>query len=200
MVAFLCRAAALATVELFSDAWGLPTRRVRRCFQAFVGEQILGTAVVQAPPLLRLDRPIFSWTPGEPEPQFGSLSHRARSRWTAPHVPTRVFYATRSAAYLFGGISVSGEALLQAGHELHMAALALRYRRECGSLPTEWLRGDLFAGSRRKRERVPDAVVVCNCGCKTLQFAVEFAGSYSSTRIRCFHNYCKLKELPYDLW
>lgn len=172
-----------------------------RLLRAYVGEGLLDTAIVHASPPLDLQDPLFVWSPGDAEPRCGSLSHKARSRAVVPAVPTRVFYLTPSAADLFGGLAISKATILESAHELNMTELWLRFRETRGDTPVSWMRGDIFAGTSLPKVRVPDAMILCECGCGTIQKAIEFAGcSYSSTRIRSFHRFCQQNEIPYELW
>jgi hypothetical protein len=188
------------TEEQFSRGWFLSRRRARTILRAYVEEGLLGMARVITPPTLPLDTPLHLWQPGDRVPQFGRLSFAARKRWQAAPIPTTVYFATEFTADRFGGVACSKASLLQAAHELHVAELYIRHRQSQRDSAVEWIRGDIFAGGFIRCTRVPDAVVVCSCGCRKIQKAVEFAGAYPSVRLRSFHDFCEENEIPYEIW
>jgi hypothetical protein len=196
----LTNSVSIITEQQFSRGWNLSLRRSRTALRAFVGEGLLDTVITYIPPILPLVHPLFTWIPDEPDPRCGSISHAARARWRAAPIPTRVFFATASAVNLFGGRLITEATLLQGVHEAHLTELYLQFVSMRRDNAVDWKRGDVFAGRPTAGQLVPDAILLCSCGCGTIHKAVEFAASYPSSRIRDLHLYCKAKQIPYEIW
>lgn len=199
IVAALCQQLTFVNIELMSRGWGFSLRHAERLADALTGEGLLRRTRVHAPPLLPLAKPLTVYRPDGAEPDCGHLSYLARSRWQSSCAPTWVYSATPRAAQLFGGSAALPSETLKARHELHMSEIFLRFRERRPGIEERWYRGDvarrfgLVPGSR-----VPDAFLFCDCG--NVEWAIEFIGAYSSTRIRGFHEFCKQHRYAYQVW
>lgn len=187
----------VVTSSLVATLWGSSESYVRRRLRQLVAADFLLVARVPAHPLLCLSEPLVVWSPGEPEPDAGKVSYRLQARWVKPPVPTTVYLASRHAAHLFGGSGGRFDYPLQATHDLHVAALYVRLAGISPSDAARW-RGEESLRTRRKRGKVPDAVLVDEHE-KPVR-AIEFGGRYGPHRVRAFHRVCKNQRLAYELW
>lgn len=157
-------------------------------------------ALVLAAPLLSLEQPLVAWELGQPAPDFGAVSYQARNRWRSAVRPVRVYFATEFAARLFGGHGGRIRHPLQATHDLHVMECFLMLRARCPALAECWLGEDSVLDKRVFRGgRFPDAVLFDSETGRPFR-AIEFAGSYSRSRIQSFHESCLRNNLPYELW
>ena len=63
--------------------------------------RLITQRVVEAHPVLTLDKPMFTWQPGEAPPgerRLLNLALRARERWQAAYVPTTIYVAAKKAS------------------------------------------------------------------------------------------------------
>lgn len=148
------------------------------------------------PPLLE---PLFVWRPPLPPPDPDALSWKLQSRWTAPPKPTTVYTVTQRAANFFGGRARSHlKRSAQAGHDLGLSAVYLRFREQRPDQAARWIGEDLIA-PYRKRQKLPDAVIAASPE-DMPELIVEFGGAYGPDRVRAFHIDCKRRRIPYELW
>ena len=78
----------LVTAPLVARLWGSSAAYVRRRLAQLRRGGLLMAARVQAHPLLDLGEPLIRWMPGEPDPDAGRASYRAKARWTRAPVET----------------------------------------------------------------------------------------------------------------
>lgn len=146
--------------------------------------------------------PLHVWRRGDPAPPFAHLSWLAERRWAcAGMVPTTYYVASDFARKAFGGHSMPPSDD-QLSHDLEVAALFVRCRREFPGLAPFWVGED-----RRKRglawgEKLPDAVFGEG---EVHHLAWEFLGLYPAARIRSFHQELSgegppNRPLPYVLY
>lgn len=155
-------------------------------------------AVVALP---RIDGPLFSWSPGNDEPDCNALAWHLERRWrSATSRRLTVYWATRRAVHLVGGIGGRLRQPLQMQHDLGTTAVLLCRTQTDPSTVERWLSEDIFRLHFRdaKGGKVPDAVLCAEDG--TIVVAIEFGGLYSSERLRRFHRHFARKSLDYELW
>ncbi|MEX2186047.1 MAG: hypothetical protein WD875_04600 [Pirellulales bacterium] len=159
----------------------------------------LGRADVLAQPMLTLGGPEYAWFPGESPTRFGPLAWRLQSRWSGFPRRTSVYFATARAVDLFGGGAPGRiKNLCQVTHDLHVGTVFLAYRRRWPADAANWIGEDSFTDRRRHRQKIPDALLVNPDG--EPYRAVEFGGSYSAHRLSAFHEHCRDRGLPYEIW
>jgi hypothetical protein len=146
-------------------------------------------------PPLSLAKPLALWKPGMPHEDAGAISYLARRRWRGMGtavVPLLV--ATQKAAKITGGIG-RGEIVqgLQATHDMHMWEI---YKQIPETAQEKWLGEDILRGQGWLNDgKLPDAVIT------EPRIAIEFAGSYSTPRVREFIRFCEREEeLPYAIF
>jgi hypothetical protein len=146
---------------------------------------------VLARPLLALDAPVASWTPGEPAPDFNSLAWTLEKRWR--------YFAGKEALGIYGGC-VTGRLskLNQVSHDLHVGEVFLRFLEHDAARAAMWVSEDVLSEHRKKFEKQPDAVLHDEQG--TPRLVVEFGGLYGPEKLRAFHADVDRRNLPYELW
>jgi hypothetical protein len=180
----------------WSGSGALPNarQRVRRLRQA----DLLDARSLPAHPLLPLAAPIFTWAPGQPDPDCGAMAYHLQHRWTTQYQPTTVYFATHRAALHLGAPAPGRvEHPDQVTHDLHVSALYLRLRREHPDLAAAWVGEDVFA-AEREGQKLPDAVLKDSRGRVVL--VIEFGGKYDPDRVRAFHDDCRRRQHSYQLW
>ena len=150
-----------------------------------------------AHPLLQMDGPVFSWTPGKPPPQYEAIAWQLQRRWTEPSQPATVLTASKLAAHLFGSFAGKRPDPQHATHDLHLGQVYLWYRRSQPNAARLWLGEAAFpkAGFRIKD---PDAFLIGPTG-EPIR-VIEFGGRYDARRVSDFHQHCLERQLPYELW
>jgi hypothetical protein len=199
IIATLCLHVTQLSPRQMSAGWNLSIRHAERMSDALAGEGLLHRRRVLTPPLLPLERPLKVYRPNEGAPDCGHLSYLARSRWQTQSASTWVYGATSRAADFFGGFASTPSETLKARHELHMSEIFLRFRDKRPGIEERWFRGDVASRlGLVPGNRIADAYILCDCG--NVEWAIEFAGAYSSTRLRSFHEFCEQRGYAYQLW
>lgn len=174
-----------------------PRRTALARLRALERASLVNLSQVLVHPELPLDGPIVSWTPTLTSPDFAKVAYRLQNRWKEPLTAETIVVITNSAAPAFGGYPSPALRTDEITHDLHLAAVYLKYRAQTPSLATSWI-GELII--RRTRTAaggpVPDAMIRG----ASHQRIVEFGGAYSKQRVRIFHTFCQAKALPYELW
>lgn len=173
-----------------ADAHAIAEQRLTRLAAA----GLITQRVVEAHPVLTLDKPMFTWQPGEAPPgerRLLNLALRARERWQAAYVPTTIYVAAKKANQLFGAfLAASHTRECEATHNLHLGELLVRYRTVRPKLAAAWWGEAAFPklGFDIKGMKDPDAFLLDPSG-QALRI-VEFVGSYSAEHLEKFHEHC----------
>ena len=147
-------------------------------------------------PEVALENPLEMWLPGQPEPDFGSLSYRAHARWTRPPVFERLVYATKTAAGHLGGFGDSPPDANHATHDMHLAAVFLFKRLHEPACAESWQSEDIVRSGRSGYDdKLPDAIVTY-----PIVTAIDFVGKYTKAKLNAFHKYCERENMAYELW
>ena len=151
---------------------------------------------VAAPPVRR--SPVFTWEPGDANPDTWRLSTVIRHRWKSqPVVRTSVFSATTWAARLFGSRAGQISRRIEQRHDLLLGEVYTLYRQYLPELAFVWI-GELSLPMAERRVKNPDAFLLDDGMCP--RRVVESAGAYSQLQVATFHRYCELAQIPYELW
>lgn len=193
----------ILSLAQLAAAWWTPTptgrKNAAKRLAALVEAKLLRREVVLARPMLTLASPEYAWFPGERPLSFGALSWRLQARWSGHPRRMTVFLAAPRALGLFGGAAPGAiKNLCQVTHDLHVGGVYLAYRRRWPDDAARWHGEDGVARDRRRRETLPDALLVFTAG--EPYRAVEFGGSYSRARLADYHDYCCERGLPYEIW
>jgi hypothetical protein len=150
-----------------------------------------------AHPEILVEEPLVRWAPFLPQPNFGKVSYQLQTRWTKPSVMATVISATSQAANQFGGHGGRPSRDVERTHDIHLAAVFLRYRAQSPSLLQHWVFEEQIRRERgHTNEMLPDVMLRDPASPR----AVEFGGSYPKAKLEAFHAYCKEKRLHYEIW
>ncbi len=147
-----------------------------------------------------LIEPLVAWN-GNEAPDFVALASRLTARVeVAPCRTTEIYWATKKAEPLTGGLSGQNRQPLQVQHDLGITAVFLR-SLEQDSFPADfWLNEDIarrdfgwFCPSKR-----PDAIVVDDDD-QPIQI-IEIGGIYSAADLRRMHRFFSKERVRYELW
>lgn len=151
---------------------------------------------VNAHPLLSLDSPVASWSPGDPVPDPWQVAYRLQSRWQEAPKQTAVWVASKRAINQFGGAGRRLMHPLQATHDLHVSGIYLRLLASNRELAEAWVGEDELGHNRGGK--LHDAVIQDPEG--ETRLVIEFGGSYPAERVERVHEHCLREMVPYQLW
>src|SRR5262249_35616252 len=150
-----------------------------------------------AHPELPLTEPVLTWTPGDSDPDLGSVSYRLQSRWRLSPTPTFFVVASKSAMNRFGGHGGRVPVGTHRTHDLHLSTVFLLLRQRRPDDAAGWISEERIRRTRNTlAEKLPDAMIRNGSGIRV----VEFGGSYPKKKLEAFHGYCAAQELPYEVW
>lgn len=154
---------------------------------------------VLSPPMIELPGPVAVWEPGQPEPNAQVVSWQLVSRWPKlDALPIMLYFATETTHNQYGGARTPHRPKAdQVCHDLHVAELYLKFRRERPEDAARWIGED----ARRKSGRFlkdPDALL--DRGPNASPHVVEFGGRYDAKRVAAFHKDCAQRGRSYELW
>lgn len=146
--------------------------------------------------------PMYSWSPGLPKPSFNAIAWRLAKRWQdARSRRLTLYWATEVAARLCAGTSRYSQHRSQVEHDLGVASVLVRLHETDPEAADHWLGEDILRRGheldRRLLAKIPDAAIVQDA--LAVKF-VEFGGQYPADRVRRFHDHCRLRNIPYELW
>ncbi len=150
-----------------------------------------------AEPVPDLHAPVATWKPGQPQPDFGPLSYRLRSRWTQPACPVLAAVATKQAGNRYAGKGGRVPRPSEATHDLCLSAVYLKLLREDPRRAGRWIsEARLYERGEGRDGRLPDAAIVTRAGTTV----IEFGGAYATAKVADFHNFCADRSWGYELW
>ena len=154
--------------------------------------------VLMSRPELELEAPVLVWEPGQETPDLGSVSYKLQSRFSAALEKTPCVVATARAATKFGGHGGKLPKNAEQTHDVHVAAMFLRYRGLNPDLVRHWISEEVIKRTRPKvkGDKLPDAMIRTG----SYERVIEFGGEYGKDKLTAFHDYCVKKNLPYELW
>jgi len=160
--------------------------------------RLINRVTLPAHPMLDLAAPVITWRPGQPDPDYYAVSYQLTSRWPSEYVPTDIYVAADSGARMFG-LSAAQPVRHpdQATHDLHLSAVYLTMLRERPEVAQAWIGEEEFA-PERERQKLPDAVVKDAAG--NVRMVIEFGGKYDPVHFRAFHEDCRKRQTPYQVW
>ena len=152
--------------------------------------------------LPKIDTPLFCWQIDDPAPDCATLSSDLTRRLTfTPWQQTRLFWATRKAISLVGGVSGLNRQPLQVQHDLCTTEVYLKFlERGLGQSTDFWVGEDIL---RREfphlfKKKRPDAAILQKPDCPIR--IIEIGGIYSADDLRHIHRSYARERIPYELW
>lgn len=175
----------------------VPVVAARRRLTVLEEAGLLDCLTVLARPELTLTAPVIRWMPGIAPPNFGSAAHQLQARWDQPPMPTIVVVATARAGHWRGGQGGRRPRTSEATHDLHLAAVYLKFLAEQPDLAKFWVsESSLVQSARVAGMRLPDAMIQGPEERKV----IEFGGAYSKSKLAEFHAFCCQEKLAYEVW
>jgi hypothetical protein len=174
-----------------------PKNNAKKCLRKLEQQGLVQCLTIMARPEIELPEPVFTWTPGDPDPNFGPIAYRLKNRWKEPFVPTQAVIATREAMRNYGGY-IGGRAPRdsEATHDIHLGQVYLHLRGQQPELLQGWVsEAQQYAEGGGKNARLPD-VIIRDAG--SAQLILEFAGAYSKQKLEAFHG--EASHIQYQLW
>lgn len=149
-------------------------------------------------PELPLEAPVVVWEPGQEAPDLGAASYTLQSRFCAALEKTPCVIATARTAAKFGGHGGRFPKNAEQTHDVHVAAMFLRYRSLKPDLMKYWISEEVIKRTRPKikGEKLPDAMIRT----EDYERVIEFGGEYDKEKLLAFHDYCAGRALPYEIW
>lgn len=194
------------TVGQIARTWWSDERaavtQCRKHLRQLAGRGLVEVFTMMAHPETDLAEPLAAWQPGLDSPDFGSVSYRAKRRWKDASRRTDLVIVTEQGASPHGGPAGRRLRVSEATHDVHLAAVYLRMRRELPTRARSWLsEAALAAGALGERppasgEKQPDAMVRDGRS----RTAIEFVGDYSPAKLTAFHEHCARRGWGYELW
>jgi hypothetical protein len=149
-------------------------------------------------PLLQLEAPLATWSPGDLRVDAGATSYKARHRWKGLGAKvTKLLVATEAAAHRTGGIGRGRvvQGALAATHDCHVAQVYFRLPEEQRE---RWIPEDLLRSYGWFREtgagKLPDAIVT------DPPTAHDFIGAYPPSRVRELLAFAYSEGVSIELW
>lgn len=201
----LTRRVRVLTLDQIARTWwndsASPVRVVRERLRTLAAEGLVRIDRSPAHPEIALHQPVLRWSIGDTDPELGQVSYALQSRWREHPVLTPNVSATKLAADRFGGHGGRPPRAVELTHDIHMAAVFLRYREQQPEVLKHWTFEEQVKAERRRAKtppglKLPDAFLRLPEGTRV----VEFGGAYSKEKLLAFHGYCKEYLFPYEIW
>ena len=152
--------------------------------------------VVMAHPILQMEGPLFSWSPGKTFPPYRSLSYQLVRRWNQEPIRMKTYIATSKSGHHFGGRGGKLPRNHELSHDIHLAQVFLSkwkgHGKGQGMDPELWESEELFHAQERNLKR-PDAFIRPNT-------AIEMGGQYGVDKLKTFHALCEENRWDYEIW
>ncbi len=157
-------------------------------------EGLIFSFMTVAHPELTLLHPVIKWSKSGALPDFAKASYNLRGRWNQSGIATKCIIASRLTGRMFGGHGGRYPRESEETHDIHLAAVYLRFRLDAPTLAAGWIHEEEIKRDRKQRRgKLPDALV-----CK--QRVIEFGGAYKKNKLISFHRFCEARNLEYEVW
>ena len=196
----LTRRVRLLTVRQIAVHWWPDARsqcQTRRRIERLAAARLVEVHRINAHPLLPITKPLFTWKPGDDEPNCERIAVTCQDRWTQPAMSMTVCVAAPLAANLFGSTACSIPLREHRNHDLRLACVYATYRSQRPQLAALWT-GEHALPKAGYRIKDPDAFLCAADG--QVVRVIESAGRYSVAQVESFHEHCAEHDLPYELW
>lgn len=195
----LTRRVSILSLDLVAAGWwpGDQQRVLRRRLLRIESTGLAELHIINAHPLLPVDRPLLAWRPGDDDPDSEQVSLATRERWSRPAVPTAVCVASALLANMLGSTAGGLPPLEHRDHDLRLASVYIHYRQHSPHLAGLWI-GEHARPKAGYRIKDPDAFLIDAAG--RVLCIVESAGRYGPQQVESFHEHCVENELAYELW
>ncbi len=172
------------------------TDAVRKRLHLLAGVGYVSRVRILAASEAPVSNALARWAPGERVPDFAKVIAIASVRWESATRSVSCVAATALAAARFAA-TFRTPRLSEGTHDLHVAQLYLRLLRASPWAAQRW-EGEACRGTAsHDGEKVPDAMLRL----PGRPMAIEVVGqSYSTDKLRAFHEYCAARDLGYELW
>jgi len=176
-----------------------PEKHARNRLQELQGAGFLDSEPAISVPIISLPGPVFVWSPGQPDPDAYAVSKALISRWPmVDPVPVLLYFATETTHNQYGGARTPRRPKADhVCHDLHVAELYLKFRRERPEDAKRWIGED----ARRKSGRwLKDPDAILDFGSEASPHVVEFGGRYNAKEVAEKHRDCAKRGRSYELW
>ncbi|WP_182870684.1 winged helix-turn-helix domain-containing protein [Rhodopirellula sp. JC639] len=194
----LARCYRITTAEIEAEHYGISQSTMRKRLNVLTAAKLVCRLTAWCAMGMEVSDPLFSWRPGEPEPDYEVISHQARTRWRS--IPVReksVFCISNRALNYFGLPPRKHLKLTQATHDLGVNLCYWYARVRWPDL--EFIGEDLFSPLRGHGEGVEDAQLVDSK--QRIVCCIEHVGAYRADRVAHFHQHVGAeRNLPYFLF
>lgn len=144
-------------------------------------------------------KPICRWTPGDCQPDFGAIAWRLQRRRMFRPRTERLYVSTAVGARRFGGVRRDELAHpFQLTHDLGVAEMYLALWAARPDLAELWI-DEARLAPHRVRQKLPDAVIATHPAAVPI-LVMEYGGQYPKRRLVDFHDDCRDRRLPYEIW
>jgi len=191
------RVRVLSLEQIASKWWRGNRASARRRLLELAAEDLLRITTAMALPSPALDAPSAIWRPGEPEPDFGALSYRLRSRWKDSLRRTTIATATERAVARFGGFAARMPRASELSHDIALAEVYIGMERGNPKRASAWRsEAELYARGEGDHDKLPDAMIVS----RSEKTVIEFGGAYPKAKLLELHKFCVARQWAYEVW
>src|SRR5690606_26552260 len=146
------------SADQLTRGWWKPSHSgtvgMRRTVRSLLGRGLLKAQRLPVEPEIELRHPIHAWQPDDPDPEPGPLARQLQGRCTQHATSTAIYFASWTAARLFGGYGGGIKNSLQVTHDIHLSQLFLKLRAEDPAAAERWETEDMR--EHVPKEKVPD--------------------------------------------
>ncbi len=159
--------------------------------------ELLNRLKLLAYPLPKITEPVIAWKVGEADPDYYAVEYKVQNRW--PEKPSYIpaYEVGNKAVKYFGVNRPKPITVGQESHDLGQAQVYLTYLEHWPEPAADW-KGEETYRDVRKGQKLPDAMLFDPSG--EPYRVIDFAGRYDARRLKAFHEDCKMRNLPYELW
>jgi hypothetical protein len=197
IVAVLASRVRLLTLDQVARTWYAdarhPRRSAREALRRAESQGLVAVNTVMAHPEVVLAAPLYRWSAETltTPPHFGRLAWQARKRFGQP--PVRTIYVTATAkakSLLDEAAHRRGMRATELTHDIHVAQIYLKLRREAPKLAASWVGEDRLAHTNSDTR--PDALA------GTL--AIDFVGQYRADKLAVLFDEYRSRFAAFELW
>ena len=178
-----------------------PTESATRTARSLIREGLLKSARTAAT-FVESTSPLFVWSPGDKAPNPTALAWQLEKRWRQARTQTvTIYWSTRRAARLLGGLAPFHRHTNQLEHDLGTASILTTLYGTDPESADAWVGEDVlrrdYSDASPALKKNPDGALIAD---DQVRQVIEFGGQYSVGRIDRFHRHFARHRVGYAIY
>jgi len=193
----------LSFQQIFSIWWGKESKTAKKTAKKRLAQLCRAKYIILhqivARPVVKIESPLFCWSPGQEFPDYEKLSDYLNNRWNDIPSITSIYTASKKTIHLLGGIDRRFKKI-SASHELNVSEIYLNEiylkKQKSENNDFRWIHHEYIP--HWKDNIKFDALIKYKHD--ESDIIIKFGGKLNSEKLQLLHEYFVINKRSYQLW